>query len=399
MKELLRNCRRLILELYRVYPWLFWGMVATFVVVSGRAFLQNLSAGLLVNHLLEVKAADGALIGLLGFFVFSQTLPAWGHAVQDGLTKMVGLHVSERYHLKVIEKKGQMDLAVIEDPANNDLFNKVDENVDRIQMFIERQFWIVQSVVEVALAAAMIFYFSWWMLLVLVALTVPQLLVEIKYSKRVWSIHGWHAEKRRRFWDYQGLFSKASSLTEIKMFGNVTHFYRLMRGLLGEFRDEQRAAERRKLLLFLLAITVSQIGFAVAAVYFVGQVLSDEPDALKVGGLLMVLASVGDMRNSLSGLFSSLGRQFEDSLFMTDIFRFLELRNKLYVPFLPAQVVSDRPPISSEVRLTHEVETRFALRGGVLLLHNIKPYEVSPALLSFSPLIEPFDIQSLCQDS
>ena len=42
-----------------------------------------------------------------------------------------------------------------------------------------------------------------------------------------------------------------------------------------------------------------------------------------------------------------------------------------------------------------EFDFEFALRGGVLLLHNIQPYEVSPALLSFSPLMEPFDIDTL----
>ena len=62
---------------------------------------------------------------------------------------------------------------------------------------------------------------------------------------------------------------------------------------------------------------------AFAIVYFVLQVVKGN---LLIGTLTFILASIGDLRQSLSGLFSNLGRQYQDSLFVTDIFRFLSLK-------------------------------------------------------------------------
>ena len=79
----------------------------------------------------------------------------------------------------------------------------------------------------------------------------------------------------------------------------------------------------------LFVLCFSQLVIAFAIVYFILQVVKGN---LLIGTLTFILASVGDLRQSLSGLFSNLGRQYQDSLFVTDIFKMLDLKPAVEKP-------------------------------------------------------------------
>jgi ATP-binding cassette subfamily B protein len=92
---------------------------------------------------------------------------------------------------------------------------------------------------------------------------------------------------------------------------------------------EEKKNEKKKLLSQLLVLCFSQTVIAFAIVYFTIQVVKGN---LLIGTLAFILASVGDLRQSLSGLFSNLGRQYQDSLFVTDIFKLLDLKTTVEKP-------------------------------------------------------------------
>jgi len=97
-------------------------------------------------------------------------------------------------------------------------------------------------------------------------------------------------------------------------------FLSTIKELFRNFQLEEKKNEKKKLIYQLIVLCFSQLVIAFAIVYFVLQVVKGN---LLIGTLTFILASIGDLRQSLSGLFSNLGRQYQDSLFVTDIFRFL----------------------------------------------------------------------------
>lgn len=92
---------------------------------------------------------------------------------------------------------GEIDVASHEDPKQNDLFVRVSENgIDWTQNFINNQFYILQNLIEVVIASVIIFIFGWWVFLLILIATIPELFVEAKYSRDVWGI--WAQRRKQR---------------------------------------------------------------------------------------------------------------------------------------------------------------------------------------------------------
>ena len=190
-----------------------------------------------------------------------------------------------------------------------------------MRYFIDRQFYIFQNVVEVAIASVVILYFNWWLFLIILIGTLPELIAEALYGKIIWEMHTERAERRRKYKSLVNHFTALSCLSELKIFQITQYLLQTVRELLHSFYIEEQVSEKKRLWQKLVVLTISQVSIAFAVAYFTVQVVNG---SIMVGTLTFILASIGDLRQSLSGLFSNLGIHYQDSLFVTDIFRFLD---------------------------------------------------------------------------
>ena len=79
----------------------------------------------------------------------------------------------------------------------------------------------------------------------------------------------------------------------------------------------------------LASLVFSQSALAFAGVWFALEVLKG---SIQIGTLTFFLASIGNLRQALSGLFMNLGRQYQDNLFVSDAFRLLDLKPTIMQP-------------------------------------------------------------------
>lgn len=326
-KELVKNSARLTAIVWKDKKWQIILLAIIFLVVSAETFLQSGSRGLLINELINI--GGGGLIGsrlflLVGLLILAGFIPSILYAVQRYLSLTFWYYLEEKFELELLKRQAEIDVAVHEDPAQKDLFNKVKENGTwRMRSFLDRQFWLLQNVVEVVLAAAVILFSEWWVFFLILVGTLPELITEVRYGRRVWGIHSGRAEIRRRYWDLQDHFHRLPSIVELKLFQNIPYFLKTIRELFVSFQTEQKINERKKLWRQLASLALSQVTIAVAIVVFVWGVVRGD---LLVGTFTFVIASITSLRQSLSGLFANLGVQYQDSLFVTDIFRLLDTK-------------------------------------------------------------------------
>lgn len=333
IREMLNNARRVSRIIWKENKGGVILLALIFLIVSGSPFISSGALAYLINQLIE-GATQGAVTSSLWFalavFVVASIIPSILYAYQEYLSKQFYLFITEQMEFLSIRKKGEIDVATHEDPAFNNLFQKLSESgMWRVQNFVDRQFYIFQNVAEVLIASVIIVSFQWWVFIVVLLGTIPELWVEILYGKSVWSIYEGRTETRRRFWELKRHFERTAPLVELRLFQNIGHFLSKIKKLLSDFRKEEQAVERRRLLLRLSVLFLSQVVIAFAAVWFVFEVVGG---IILVGTLTFVLASVRQLRQSLSGLFANLGRQYQDSLFVTDAFRFLDTPPKLEIP-------------------------------------------------------------------
>ena len=326
-REMLGNSARLSAMIWKKNKGSVIALSLVFLIVSVAPFLQSGSRGLLINELIKIVGSSGVssyLFILVGILILATLIPLILFTIQNYLSKLFWFFLEEKFETLVIQKKGEIDVAIHEDPQQKDLLNKVSEDGTwRVQNFIERQFYIFQNVIEVVIASIILIFSQWWVFLIILIGTLPELIAEVVYGRMVWGIHTGRAETKRKYWELHSHFNSLPSLVELKLFQNTQHFLSTIKELFRNFQLEEKKNEKKKLIHQLIVLCFSQLVIAFAIVYFTMQVVKGN---LLIGTLTFILASIGDLRQSLSGLFSNLGRQYQDSLFVTDIFKFLNLK-------------------------------------------------------------------------
>lgn len=332
-REMLKNSVKLTAMLWREKRGEIILLGFVFLVVSAAPFLRSGSRGLLINELVKIAGSgtmSSYLLLLVGVLILATLIPSVLFTIQNYLSKLFWFFLDEKIETLIIKKKGELDVATHENPEHKDLFNRVsEEGTWRVRNFIDRQFYIFQNIIEVTIASAILIFSQWQVFLVILIGTLPELIVEARYGRMVWDIHSGRAETRRKYWELHSHFNALPSLVELKLFQNIPHFFSAIKELFHSFQMEEKKNEKKKLLSQLFVLCFSQLVIAFAIVYFILQVVKGN---LLIGTLTFILASVGDLRQSLSGLFSNLGRQYQDSLFVTDIFKMLDLKPAVEKP-------------------------------------------------------------------
>ncbi len=333
IREMITNSLRLAKILWQEKRGTTFAIGFFLLFVSIMPFFASGVRGLVINEL--VKVAGGRIVSdylllLITALLLFGFLPPLFSTIQNYFSRRLWLFLGEHFEIWLLERTGSIDVALHEDPKHSDLFTKVRENgVFRIQNFVDRQFFLVANIIEVLAAAVIIFAFQWWIFLVIFIAMIPELFAEISYGQRVWGIFNARAEVRRRYWSMQRHFNWLPWLIELKVFQNTRHFLSRLSDLLGSFMKEQAAIDRKKLLIRTLTAGLSQTATAFTSGLFIFQVINGN---LQIGTLTFLLASLGSLRQSLSGFFGNLGRQYQDSLFVTDIFKLIDTKPAIFQP-------------------------------------------------------------------
>jgi ABC-type multidrug transport system fused ATPase/permease subunit len=79
--------------------------------------------------------------------------------------------------------------------------------------------------------------------------------------------------------------------------------------------------EKNKYRLGLFTDSISQIAMSFVSIYFIMEVVHGK---LTIGNLTFLLASVANLHGAFSNFFNFLGKQYQDSLFVTDLFKLID---------------------------------------------------------------------------
>ncbi len=331
--QMVHNSARLLGGAMKQRLFLVMTLFGLMAVLSVAPFVQSGARALLINILVAAGAEKVVTVEVLAIVLLligSLVLPAMAYRLLDYFEKMYRFFIEERFELLLLRHYATLDVPTHEDPKHNDLFNKINENgVWRIINSAFRPFFLFQSIGEVLLASAVLIWSQWWVFLLVLVMTLPELIIEARSGGEVWNIHGANAESRRRFWDLRSHFTRFANLVELKLFQNTGHFAQLVENIFRDFQDKQKVVERRRMWQQLGALVSSQLAIAFAICWFVFEVIRGE---MQIGTLVFVLAAIAELRSSLSTLFYRLGVQYEDNLFVSDAFKLLEMQPKIVSP-------------------------------------------------------------------
>jgi len=231
-------------------------------------------------------------------------------------------HVS----LLVMEHASRLDLASYEDPHFHDTLERARvQATDRIAM-IQALGSVGQQLVAAISLSLGILWFSPWLLAILVAAVVPAFLGESHFAFLGYSQNIRQTPVRRQL-DYLRIVGASKeSAKELRLFGLSGFLSGQYERLSNGIYDQNVRLARKRLWAGAALSLLGTAGYYGAYAYVIYRTVTG---ALTWGSLQFLAGAIAGTSSNIQSVFSTFSSIADQSLFLTDLVEFLEVRPKI----------------------------------------------------------------------
>lgn len=246
-------------------------------------------------------------------------------ALQRGLSvcqSLLRAQLGHRINYMILEKALELDLAQFEDSEFYDKLTRARrEASSRPLSLVKRTFQLGQNAISLSTAAALLWGFSPWAVLILFAAGLPAFVVETKFSGEAFRLFRWRSPESRKQMYIETVLAREDYVKEVKLFGLgpmlLDRYRQIFEMLYGEDRD---LTLRRGLWGYLLGL-ISTAAFYGAYAWVVWDTIAG---AVTLGEMTMYLMLFRQGQSAVSASLDSIGGMYEDNLYLSTLYELLE---------------------------------------------------------------------------
>lgn len=283
-----------------------------------------------------------ALAGSIAVFtILSQSV---SNVVNEAQSALISDHVQTLLDAKSVE----VDLEYYENSEYYETLHRAQREASvRPMIVVNGLFQSGRSFISLTTMAALLLSFNWVAALIVAFAALPATLVQYKYSSKNYRMQCNITPKERRALYFNKLLTSIDYAKEIRLLGLGQLFMNRNRDLRQQIRKERLSLTLRR----LAAESASQ-AVAVAIVFGTFAFIAHEAfnGIITIGDMLMYFGAIQQGQSFLKSFLSSLVGLYENNLFLTEFYEFLNLKPKVEEPSNPRPFPK---PIKSKIRFEH----------------------------------------------
>jgi ATP-binding cassette subfamily B protein/ATP-binding cassette subfamily C protein len=254
-----------------------------------------------------------------GLMALSTAMSRGQSLLRDLMRASLGNHVNTL----ILEKAATLELRHFEDA---DFYDKMqnarrEASIRPLSMALETASLAQQLLILVSYAV-LLFRLSPWSVLLIVVASVPSFIAEARFSGESFRLNTWRAPEGRRQNYLEWILTRDSHVKEVKLFDLAPLVLRRYRALFEKFYAEDRSLALRKsvagIALGLLSLAAFYGAYAFMAV-------RAALGAITLGDLTLYLSVFRQGQSSIQSALASIGSLYEDGLFMSNLFAYLDI--------------------------------------------------------------------------
>jgi ATP-binding cassette subfamily B protein len=245
------------------------------------------------------------------------------------IQQLIQLQLANQIRSEIIRKALTLDLAFFEHPDFYDrLQNARREGGYKPVELINDTFQIVQNMITLISFAALMLRFSPWLVLILLATSIPAFIAETRFSEQGFRLLTRRAPETRQINYLSRLLTEDTAAKEIKLFNLGSTLLKRYKTLFDKFFQEDKSlAVRRALVGFSLGL-VATLGFYGSYAWIVWRTVQG---MISLGDMTLYLSIFRQGQSTFQSILAGVGNIYENNLFMAHYFEFLELKPQMQV--------------------------------------------------------------------
>ena len=296
----------------------------------------------LVNHLVGAIRAGGewtlvqpALISaslLLVVMLASEALRALSNWVRTAQSDLVQDYITALVH----ERSATVDLAFYDSPEFYDHLHRARSEASyRPAMLIETLGSILQNGITLLAMGAVLIPFGPLLPLALIVSTLPAFTVVLRSAQKRHEFLRSATALERQSWYYDSLLTTVQSAAEIRLFGLGSHFRAAYESIRRDLRRDRLTMVRAQGIGELFAALSAMAVTGTAMLWMVWRAMRG---MISLGDLAMFYQAFNQGLGLARSLLENIGRMYENSLFLGNLFEFLAINPSINDPKNPRSV-------------------------------------------------------------
>jgi ATP-binding cassette subfamily B protein len=290
------------------------------IAYVGKLIVDGVVAAAKGSGELTLRSHVMQLVGLeFGLMLGSALVDRSLSLVRELLRANLGIVLNQ----KILDKALQLELRHFEDSDTYDkMQNARREANSRPLSLVMQVFTIVRNVVTLSTYAVLLVSLSPWSVAVLVVASIPAFIAEARLAAEGFRLYSWRAPEGRKLNYLEWILTRDNHVKEVKLFGLGPLVMGRYRTLFQKFFNEDRALAVRRMGWGLGLGVLSLAAFYGCYAFVANRAASG---TITVGDMVLYLSVFRQGQAAFQGILSSLGSMYEDALFMSNLFAYLDI--------------------------------------------------------------------------
>ncbi len=325
--------------IWQTSPGLFLGNAALRLVQAAIPTATLYLGKLIIDEVVRLVGASGGdqtylwqlVAAEFGLAVLSTAL---GRAVSL-LDSLLGDLFANRTSIRLMEHAALLDLEQFEDATFYDKLERARRQTTGRTMLLSQVFGQAQGVLSMGfLAAGLVVYNPWLLLLLLVAVT-PSFIADNYFNQRSYSLsRNWTPQRRELdYLRYVGASDETAK--EVKIFGLSGFLIARFRELSEQFFRQNRSLAISRAGWGTVLSGLGTAGYYGAYVWIVGRAVTG---SISLGDLTFLAGAFRQLRGSLEGLLLQFSSLTQEALYLQDLFDFFAIQPNIDSPAKPLPI-------------------------------------------------------------
>jgi ATP-binding cassette, subfamily B, bacterial len=241
-------------------------------------------------------------------------------------------HIQNILHAKSVE----VDLEYYENPAYYDtLYLAQQEATVRPTRIVNGLFLVGQSGIALLTLLFVLISFSWLMVLLLAIAVIPAAVVRWKYASRIYQWRNSRTSKERQAYYFHWMLTDEHHAKEIRLFNLGSRFMDRHRNLRNQLRTEYLKILEKRMVADSFAQILSVLALFFSFVFIAYNTLQG---IITLGDLVLYFGAIQQSQLFMNNLLTGMAGLYEDTIFLSSLHDFLELKPKVKDPVHPIPV-------------------------------------------------------------
>lgn len=251
-------------------------------------------------------------------------------AAQRGISfcqSLLRAQLGQRVNVMILEKALTLDLVHFEDSEFYDKLTRARrEASSRPLSLVNRTFGLAQNLIALTSFGALLISFSPWAMLILLLAGLPAFIAETKFSGDAFNLFRWRSPETRMQLYLETVLAREDSAKEVRLFGLGPLLLERYRSIFHKLYKADRALTLRR---DSWGLGLGLVGTLTLYGAYAWIAFTTVMGRITLGQMTMYFMVFRQGQSAVSAILSSIGGMYEDNLYLSTLYEFLETPTRL----------------------------------------------------------------------